>query len=487
MTSPASSRNTIYTPAHTIIPAPYATADTKHICFICLQTDTDAPNGPWVNPCPCSLEAHGKCMLQWVVEIEKQARAKRIKPDLRCPACRAVIHVDEPHDAIVALQNALYRRYRRISPTTLVLLLSSCTVIGSSWYGWGAFAAIAGPRAARRYIGLDTLFNTSRGLTLPKVAGVASHVTALALIGPGLVLFRVLPSISGFFVLPFSIFYGAILTGHTELWTWPPSPELVIATIPTVQLAYSYFYYEVFGPLERRFHRTIHGLPQRDENTPPGQDPTDEPGFLQSAIAFAGALRATLSDDAAVESNGAAEPMGDAEVEFEVQLGGNEHEAAEDEFGFEHDMAAERPAGAAQQEPEQLPQDENRHANRAGPPAPAPVPAPALAPNALDEDGYYHGGFSLTTAMSSITTALLYPFLASATGELLRLALPRAWVTRPRFRTPGGLLQSRWGRSFVGACLFTVFRDAFFLYIKYRRAQMKTDRQVRHIEKAARP
>ena len=197
-----------------IVPAPIATSDTQHVCFICLQTDADTPEGPWVNPCPCSLEAHEGCMLRWVAETEHNAA--RAKGGLRCPACRARIYIDEPYDALVALHNKLQRGYSKVSPIILGTLFTSGTVIGLSWYGWNALNLFAGPDMAYRWVGVGSLLNGGRrrGPFSRVVVGSMVKMLELALVGPALIVLWAVPGVGGFSFVPPSLIVSLPLLAY---------------------------------------------------------------------------------------------------------------------------------------------------------------------------------------------------------------------------------------------------------------------------------
>lgn len=171
--------------------------DAQHVCFICLQTDTEEPNGPWVNPCPCSLEAHQNCMLQWIAESEYEAArsvGSRRSP-LKCPACKARIRLEEPHDNVVALYNKFLRGYSRVSPMLLLSIVSGGTVIGSAWYGMTAFSIFAGPRTALRWLGLRPLLSGRRDVSAWHAAlSTLVKLTQLSLIGPTLISLWAVPA-----------------------------------------------------------------------------------------------------------------------------------------------------------------------------------------------------------------------------------------------------------------------------------------------------
>jgi hypothetical protein len=115
-----------------------------------------------------------------------------------------------------------------------------------------------------------------------------------------------------------------------------------------------------------------------------------------------------------------------------------------------------------------------------------------------EPDRQGNGGLrgTLRELSSHVVTALLYPGIAWGMGELLRLTLPRSWTTLAKLNSGSlwprvsyvrtGLLQEQWGRSLVGGCVFTVLRDAFRLYVKYRGAATKPLRRIKNVERARR-
>lgn len=81
-------------------------------------------------------------------------------------------------------------------------------------------------------------------------------------------------------------------------------------------------------------------------------------------------------------------------------------------------------------------------------------------------------------------SALIFPTIASVSGDLLTYILPRSWTTLPvskwgigRGRATG-LLQNKWGRSVVGGCLFVVVKDAVMLYVRWKMARQHQRRHV---------
>ncbi|KAK4191935.1 hypothetical protein QBC35DRAFT_528542 [Podospora australis] len=498
------------TPISSIMPAPYATND-QHVCFICLQNEVDTPDANWVNPCPCSLEAHEECMLQWIAETE--VSSNRPKSGLQCPACKAPITVEEPYDRVVAFRNALLRRYSRISPHALIMIVGTSSMVGAAGYGWAMMGAFAGDDAVYRWV-------FKFGHKHP----VLPRVMALAALGPGLVLVRALQPIASLITFPVGLLSVSWLLATEGLPQWPPSPSWAIAILPCVQYTYNRFYMNYFGVFERRLNRALRGRPmdepeaQRQNNHPNGNananaggnnnananNNEEDEGMWNSVVNLGRAVMGLFDDE--VPEGEDAEGGGRIEevvIELDLNLGGGnggnddddnnnipDHNAEEGEDLVEdiQQILAENEAAVAGANPPAAPR----------PPFAAPAPPPPAAAQQPQQnqdrnhrrnaDDAQPSGLSMIT--NGIVTSLLLPVIASGVGEAIRLTAPKSWVTRPSLSRwgggssgPKGLLQERWGRSLVGGALFLVLRDAFALYAKYRRVQVKLNRKVKNVDK----
>lgn len=147
-------------------------------------------------------------------------------------------------------------------------------------------------------------------------------------------------------------------------------------------------------------------------------------------------------------------------------------------------------------------------------PAPAPAPAQPVHQHRRHEIDLLA---SARRVAESIMGALLYPTVAAGCGELLRLLLPLTWTVAtkrlhipPNSNTyaatglldrllwgfgrsneagarsggetrivPTGLLQTKWGRSVVGGCLFVVVKDMVRVYCRWRMAVSFRERRIR--------
>lgn len=121
-------------------------SDAPRRCFICLtDEDPSDPPGSWVDPCPCTLEAHQDCMLSWVTDCERSN-----KP-LKCPVCKSAIEMDGPWDPIASLHDAIQQRFTRASPFILLTGVSVGVQFSLQMYGAMALWTFAGKEALLRF------------------------------------------------------------------------------------------------------------------------------------------------------------------------------------------------------------------------------------------------------------------------------------------------------------------------------------------------
>jgi hypothetical protein len=86
----------------------------------------------------------------------------------------------------------------------------------------------------------------------------------------------------------------------------------------------------------------------------------------------------------------------------------------------------------------------------------------------------------------TVLGALVFPAISASMGGLLKYVLPKSWTTPSSVleRSRPGLLQTRWGRSVVGGCMFVLLKDALVLYCRWKLAQTHRRRKVLNYDKS---
>lgn len=298
-----------------------------------------------------------------------------------------------------------------------------------------------------------------------------------------------------------------------------------MTVLPWVSFSYNRIYHDLFGAYERRLNKALRGrglpdegLPAVDGNNNGGGQQIDaaadngddaaqdeDEGYFAQALRVGNAVLNMMGDD-----------NNDEEVvaEIELHIGPGEDEQAvmqelQDELNevagsdsdqgvivVEEDAAEEPQLPGAAQAAEEAGTAEAGADERADPP-----PAIRIEPRRDDQPAPNNNGAdgnnnqapeepireargtstTLTDLVNGVVSALTFPLVCWASGEVLRHTLPTHWVMRPHPRVVTGLLQEQWGRSLVGGAVFIVARDMVNLYTKHRRVEVRKHRRVRNV------
>lgn len=486
--------------AASIAPATLAPQDDPDVkkCWICFSDETeDTPeSSTWRDPCPCALMAHEDCLLDWIADMESPSSRKRTlgPPQIVCPQCKTEIHLARPRNYLVEAVKAAERVAARVvTPGALVIAMST-VVHASTAHGIHSIHSIFGVDDGYRIL-QPLVYNMLHprqitGLTDVRdvFAEVLSHWrlhVGLPLITPLLVLSRTTLADSVLPVLPI-VFFATQGDSDQPLdfGSWPPSASLAFAVLPYVRGLYNTYYERVWADKEKQWLKDIQPRNGRTDDTEGGAE--------------------NAAQDAAIEGEAAAE-----DNNFEIRIDGNIWDEWVDDDEPEADQANQR------REREEIRQDMLQNGL-----APQRAPAFNAPPLADDEPAALPGGqpqappqnagarqqqqrqqqqqnaaaghqerllsFSTTALAEKVLGALLFPTVASLSGELLRFLLPKAWTNKPLASTrlglrsgrATGLLQNKWGRSIIGGCLFVVFKDAVMLYVRWKMAQQHRRRRV---------
>lgn len=427
-------------------------------CWICYTDETeDSPhNSEWRSPCPCALTAHEACLLDWLAELESPQSRKRhggARP-LQCPQCRTEIRVARPRSYVVDFVRAVERLAGKLVFPGLVFTFAGTVWAGCCAHGVYSLYLVFGTEDAQRILERssssgtsDAAWSVSRNLGIPLIP--LTLIFSRTRFADGL-----LPAIPVLFFATYN---------PTELEPqggslWPPSAAMTFAALPYVKSLYGALYERLFGKLERKWMAEVR----------PRHESGDEDGEDQNAA---------LPD--ANNNNNRRAQLGDGqilmEIDLELQLGGGDFD--EDDLELEQNQHNNDAAADQQNNNDN---NNNRDARRQ-----------------RQLLGRHHREELIQDTSSladTILGALLFPAISAGMGGLLKMILPRSWTTpppSPPTSTLGsmlglstattarpGLLQTRWGRSVVGGCLFVLLRDAVLLYCRWRLAQTHRKRRI---------
>jgi hypothetical protein len=197
-------------------------------CWICLmdEGDKDADISEWKSPCPCNLQAHEECLLQWITELEaSSAKSGKLSQAIQCPQCKADIKIQRPRDYIVSFTEYVKRAGRLLVLPAGVSAVCGCLYSASMVYGVNAISLVFGPDEAyriltspRRNMSLVKLLLNDRWYLqlvrflrgtdpfLPFVPGLDWEVFfSLPMLAPALVLSRTTLADHAFSILPISV------------------------------------------------------------------------------------------------------------------------------------------------------------------------------------------------------------------------------------------------------------------------------------------
>ena len=420
-------------------PSPQSTPSTKEVrkCWICFGDETD--DGPtasqWRSPCPCALTAHEACLLDWVADLE--APEKGAPPAIQCPQCKARITISRPQSLAVAIVRAIERVTGRLLIPSVLATLAGSVATAFWMHGLGTLYLLFGREDARRLLGISRekmiSLNWSITLTIIPITLIASRTTHADSLLP---------------VIP--LFYFATSEPRREGPLWPPSAAFTMAALPYLRAFYYEFYHMVIAPKEKLWIKTVHPRAEEvEEADAPRQDHNQE----------------GADNEVADQVN--------IQLDLEVELV-DEDEGREQQIAPEPPVIDDAGRDPAQGGPDQPQNPPPNQPHQQGHPHPHP---PHANPGGMGAAGFV---VDVISSSKLVVGALSLPLISTAMGSLLKVALPRKWTIPPAQgnRYPAGFLQSRFGRTIAGGCIFLVLKDSLSLYSKYRLAQ---DHQKRRI------
>ncbi|CAG7918424.1 unnamed protein product [Penicillium olsonii] len=406
---------------------PHTDDDEPRKCWICYTDETEISplNQEWRSPCPCALTAHEACLLDWLADMENPKTRKNNAGNvtMQCPQCKTEIIVTRPRSYMV---DAL-RLFERVAGR-LVLPGMMFTVAGTVWAGCCAHGVysmyfIFGTEEAKQIMdeNMDGPWNPGLNIGLPLIPLVL--IFSRTRYAEGL-----LPAI------PVLFFAAHNPTQEPDFDLWPPTPSMAFAALPYVKSFYGVLYERLFGGLERKWIAEV-----QPRSTEEVLDDAQQQDQAEGLHRFG--------------DNGNGQILMEIDLELNVGMGNRDEPQQADPVGADED--ANVPNGQAQNP------DQNNNPLGLG-----------RRQNEMIHD---------TSNLADIVLgALVFPAISASMGGILKYVLPKAWTTPSTMleRTRPGLLQTRWGRSVLGGCMFVLLKDALVLYCRWKLAQTHRRRKV---------
>jgi hypothetical protein len=473
-------------------PAPQEDEEPRK-CWICFndETEDDESTSPWRSPCACSLVAHESCLLDWIADMEAPNSRRRAghAGRIQCPQCKSNIRLERPRSLVVDAVRAAERWTGTLLLPGVGLVAATVAYSTFSVLGTSTIYQIFGTPDALHI--LRPLYETPDMRIASPILRLLLHLRehwrldlGLPLIPAVLVASRTTFADSFLPFLPLIFFVSSGQPGDEMLQLqWPPSAAFSFAALPYLRGFYNAFYDRVCLPQEQRWLKEIQ----------PRAGTEDAP-----------------ADDEHAHNHDHDHDHGDAEEvdidDFDIFGGWNNGPGAEDVAALENPpvpiiRGPAPPINAPPIDDEAEENDDNDmpalveveeevEVNAAPAPNVPLQPAQPRPPQVRRERVI----FSTTSLADTILGALIFPTIAAAMGELLRHTLPTSWVAMPtswlggwmstggraglRSRQPTGFLQTRWGRSIVGGCVFVGLKDMVLLYVRWKMAQSHRRRRI---------
>ncbi|WEW55078.1 hypothetical protein PRK78_000506 [Emydomyces testavorans] len=410
-------------------------------CWICYTDETeDSPlNSEWRSPCPCALYAHEACLLDWLADLEnpKSRRYNGRSAKMHCPQCKAEIVIARPRSLVVDLMRKVDRMVGRLVLPGVLFTLAGTVWAGCCAHGVYSMYLVFGMEETKRILeaGNQLSWNPKLNLGLPMIPLT-------------LILSRTRYAESLLPAIPV-IFFATHRPRERQmdLDMWPPSASVTFAALPYAKSFYGVLYERLFGKLERKWIAEVQ--PRAGENEESGQAGEErhqnENNRHQEHIPEEGEIL--------------------MEIGLELDLG------IRDDDDDRPPVAIQAVAqGRDNQQPGQAGAQVDGQAGN--PPEDAANQILGRHQNQIIQD--------TGNLADTVLGALIFPAISAGVGGLLKLALPKSWTTAPVSLDKGraSFLQTRWGRSVVGGCLFVFLKDALVLYCRWKLAQSHRKRRV---------
>jgi hypothetical protein len=452
-------------------------------CWICFTDETeDTPtSSEWRSPCPCALEAHESCLLDWIADMEAPGSRRQRSPNdkILCPQCKSEIQLARPKSYVVdAVRAVEIMGHKLVLPGVLTVGVSSfwylCWVHGAS-----SVMLVFGQRDGERILAplLRPLPGPNASIqTLLDHWRQRVRVDLGLFCIPSMLIFSRTTLADGILpILPILFFVTKPdADPFSEIGNWPPSAGLSFALLPYLRSIYNNCYDRVWGEHEKRWLKEI-----QPRATTEAQEGDNDANNNAEADIDAGENVLEINVDLAMLEDWDEDDEAPPPPPLEQA-----HPLNDPPLDAPGARAEEQPGVLAVAPAPDIPRHRNQNIdnNNAAPVADANHPQPPAA----ERNNNFNLAVSTNRLFESVLGALAFPAVSAVMGEFLRLVLPRSWTTLPGWSwraggsagKPTGMLQQKWGRSLVGGCMFVVLKDAVMLYVRWRMARDHRMRRV---------
>jgi hypothetical protein len=460
--------------------------DEPRKCWICFndETEDDETSSEWRSPCNCSLVAHERCLLDWIADMEApnpQRRAGTRASKVLCPQCKAEIKIARPRSYVVDVVRTGERMTSTLLIPGLALVTGTALVSTLTLAGRHTIYQVFGTPDALQI--LAPLYETPDMRITSPVLRMLVHLQqhwrldfGLPLIPTVLIASRTTFADSFLPFLPLIFFVSSGQPGDDMMQLqWPPSAAFSFAALPYLRGFYNAFYERVCLPREQKWLKEI----QPRAGTEDAADAQD-------------------GDEHHDHVHDHDEGIDGVEIEVDFDIFADWNNGGADDHDHNHDdhdhlpVPVARPIDAPPLDDDEMPALIEVEGQEGAPAPNIPIqPAQPRRQRARRERNL--ATFSTHSLADTIIGALIFPSIAAAMGELLKISLPASWVKPPAGASatswlggwnsviknrPTGFLQTRWGRSLVGGCLFVGLKDAVLLYVRWKMAQNHRRRRI---------
>ncbi|CAE6361143.1 unnamed protein product [Rhizoctonia solani] len=217
------------------MPAPTVYDLQKRTCWICMEEEThpitpsDKPR--WIHPCKCTLIAHEICLLTWISESTAPGGITSSNATC-CPQCKTPYQIISNKSTLLALMNLVEMGGAAVRKVTMFNGIFFGLLIPATAYGAITARLILGHEMYSFLIGNNPFqWSYATLVHLPFIS--------LAFQGTQVTQARSLLQIMCI-SLPMLAYDSAGSPSPASIFSYPPSPTVVLAFLPCVQAAYGF-------------------------------------------------------------------------------------------------------------------------------------------------------------------------------------------------------------------------------------------------------